>query len=532
MKENIQSFHLYKFILIAVLIFTCSTNSFAQATQTGRSGEIIYHVFQRSFYDSNGDGIGDLNGLRQKLGYIQNLGATSIMLLPLYDAHCYHNYFADDFEKIDSEYGTMNDYINLVKEVHKRGMKIYLDMETQYVTENHLWWKDAVGNLKSKYSDYILFQDSAHKIPSTMVYNLTALNSYDGSKIKVTTVNLKSKEVLDYNIKLFSFFADPNKNGRFDDGADGFRLDHTMDELDHKPQLSNLLHDFWAPLINKVKAVNPKIKFTAEQGDWSHSGKDYFDKGDVDRVYAFGLWGAIVNFKKNDIIRNANACITILPPGKEEIVLIENHDLMRSASYFDKDPGKERAAAAIQLLIGGVPSIYYGQELGMFGKGGYGKFGNTDGNDIPQREAFEWTKSGRGKGMALWYKNTGPWWDSTNIKPNDGISLEEEKNNPNSLFNFYKKIIKLRKSNSALSLGSFSNAANDNEQVLSFIRDDGKNKVLVAVNLSDKKQTANLQLPFTRYQSIYGETGVIQNRFELMPYGIAVWSIRSLEKQQ
>jgi len=517
-----------RIILCVIVYFVSAFITYGQkANNKHPKAEIIYHVFQRSFYDSNGDLQGDLNGLRQKLTYLQDLGVTSILLLPLYDAQCYHNYFADDFEKIDAEYGTMKDYIALVKEVHRRGMKIYLDMETQYVTENHLWWKDAVGNLNSAYSNYILFQDSAHTIPSTMVFDLTALNSYDGTKIKVTTVNLKSKEALDYNIKLFSFFADPNKDGKFDDGADGFRLDHTMDSLDNKSQLGNLLQEFWAPMIQQVKKLNPKIKFMAEQGEWSDPGDTYLVKGNIDRVFAFGLWGAIINFKKEDIIHNANTSINGLPRGKEKIVFIENHDVFRSASYFGNDPGKQRAAAAIQLLIGGVPSIYYGQELGMFGKGGHGKFGNTDGNDIPQREAFEWTKSGTGKGMALWYRNTGPWWDSSNIKPNDGISFQEEKSNRGSLYNFYKTIIKLRKKHSALSVGGFQNVENDNEKALSFIRVDGNNKILVVVNLSDKQQTVQLQLPATTYQAIYGNYQLSRNKIIIDPYAVGLWKMET-----
>ena len=527
MKKFVNSTLMKRFFLVPLLCLAAISDMYAQKNSNAKEkGEVIYHVFQRSFYDSNNDLIGDLNGLRQKLGYLQDLGVTSILLLPLYEADCYHNYFANDFEKIDAEYGSMDDYIALVKAVHKRGMKIYLDMETQYVTDRHAWWKDAVGNLKSPYSNYILFQDEAHTKPSTMVFNLTELLSYDGNKIKVTTVNLASKEVLDYNIKLFSFFADPNGDGKFDDGADGFRLDHTMDTLDHKPQLSNLLQNFWAPLIKEVKAVNPKIKFMAEQAEWSEPGKDYFEKGNIDRVFAFGLWGAIVNFNKKDIIRNANACIAQVPPGKENIVFIENHDILRSASYLGKDPGKERAAAAIQLLIGGVPSVYYGQEIGMFGKGGFGKFGNTDGNDIPQREAFEWTKSGAGKGMALWYKNTGGWWDSTNIKPNDGISLEEQQKDKKSLYHFYKKIISLRQSSPALYLGEYQNAENDNDHVFSFTRTAGTEKVMVAVNLSGKTQVVNLKNGEGRYVTIFGKTKISNSRFELLPYETLVWKVQ------
>src|SRR5258705_10680390 len=99
--------------------------------------EVVYHVFVRSFYDSNGDGIGDLNGLGMKLDYLEELGITSILLLPIYQSDYYHNYFAGDFYAIDPEYGTMADYLRLVKEIHRRGMKLYLDKEKQYVTDDH-----------------------------------------------------------------------------------------------------------------------------------------------------------------------------------------------------------------------------------------------------------------------------------------------------------------------------------------------------------------------------------------------------------
>src|SRR5213078_379114 len=112
-----------KVIIISLLVLILMPASYAQ---TKPQGEIIYHVFQRSFYDSNGDNIGDLNGLREKLAYLQELGITSLLLLPLYESFFYHNYFAGDFEKIDPEFGTMQDYLKLVKEVHQHGMKIYL----------------------------------------------------------------------------------------------------------------------------------------------------------------------------------------------------------------------------------------------------------------------------------------------------------------------------------------------------------------------------------------------------------------------
>jgi glycosidase len=218
-----------------------------------KSAEVIYHVFQRSFYDSNGDQTGDLKGLQQKLDYLQGLGVTSILLLPLYESVYYHNYYTNDFYKIDPEFGSMEDYLSLVKDIHRRGMKVYMDMETQYVTEDHEWYKSALNNLQSPYSDYLLFKDSAHSLPETFVFNLTGWTGYDGIYKKITTVNLNNKKVLNYNIDLFTFWVDPNKDGKFDDGIDGFRFDHMMDHLDEKPQLTRLFNNFWIPLISQLK---------------------------------------------------------------------------------------------------------------------------------------------------------------------------------------------------------------------------------------------------------------------------------------
>jgi alpha-amylase len=510
-------------IIVFTLLLITSSICFAQKNNGNTKGEVMYHLYLRSFYDSNGDMQGDLNGLKQKLPYLQNLGVTSILLLPLPDADCYHNYFANDFEKIDAEFGTMQEYILLVKEIHKRGMKVYMDMETQYVTEKHLWWKDAVGNLKSPYSDYILFDDAAHNIPATMVFDLRQLNSYDGSFIKVTTVNLRNKNVLDYNKKLFSFFVDPDGNGKFDDGVDGFRLDHAMDNLDGKPALTNLFADFWKPLLTHLKKLNPKLKNVAEQSDWKDYGFAYFKNTGVDRMFGFGLQEAIQSFDKQILMTKADTILAQCPKGKEQIIFIENHDLDRFAS-LETNIKKQKLAAGLLLLIGGVPSIYYGQEIGMQGK--IGNWGNTDGNDIPRRAAFDWYKSGQGKGMATWYKNTGGWWDNTDIRSNDGISAEEQLIDSSSLLNYYKQLIQLKQSNPALANGNYAPAINDNNKVFSFYRKYKNRKVLVAVNLSGIEQTAIFEEAYKRYIPMFGKNMVQNSSIHLNPYEIAVFEVK------
>ncbi len=486
-------------------------------------GEVIYHVCQRSFFDSNGDTQGDLNGLRQKLDYLQGLGVTSILLLPLYEADCYHNYFASDFETIDPEFGTTDDYIRLVKDVHRRGMKIYLDMETQYVAAKHRWWKDAVGNLNSPFSDYILFDDAAHRMPATMIFNLRELVSYDGTVVPITTVNLKNPDVLAYNVKLFSYFLDPNKDGKFEDGADGFRLDHAMDHLDGKPTLTNLFATFWKPLITQLKRVNPAVTMMAEQADWADVGFDYFARAGVDRMFGFGLQRAILSFNKQQLINKADSVLGLRPAGKDQLIFLENHDLDRFAS-LEPDARKQRVAATLQLLIGGVPSIYYGQEIGMQGRNG--SFGNTDGNDILRRQAMDWYAGGEGPGTAVWYKNTGQWWAQSTLKANDGVSVAEQTGSPTSLLSYYKKLIALKQNNPSLATGRYQNAENTNAAVYGFYRTNGPARVLVLVNLTDQPQQTTLTGPGQPGKLLLGSPTRTQGTVGLAPYEVGVWEIR------
>ena len=170
--------------------------------------EIIYHIFQRSFFDSNGDGHGDLNGIRQKLDYLQQLGVTAVLLTPLYESVYYHNYFATDFYKIDPRYGTMQDYMRLIKELHRRGMKFYMDMETQYVASDHIWFRDSYKNPQSKYNDYIIYTDKTNSKPAPIVAGISDFKGYDGVIRKLVMVNLDNKEVQDYNYQLFKFWMD------------------------------------------------------------------------------------------------------------------------------------------------------------------------------------------------------------------------------------------------------------------------------------------------------------------------------------
>lgn len=492
--------------------------------------EVIYHVFQRSFFDSNGDSHGDLKGMEQKLDYLQDLGVTSILLTPLYQSEFYHNYFATDFEKIDSEYGTMAEYLSLVKEIHKRKMKIYQDVEMQYVTQDHIWYKDSFGNPKSKYSRFIYYLDSLNQKPF-FFYNIPEFTLYNNSKQKIAVVNMNNPEVRKYTFDVLNFWLDPNKDGKFDDGVDGFRFDHMMDDLDNFKKVSNLFKDFWTPVVKELKKTNPEIKIIAEQANWFSLGREYFKNAEVDRVFAFYLSWAIEQLSKTELTKAADSTLTKNPEGKEQIVFIENHDTRRIASVKGMDREKLKVTATLNLLLGEIPLIYYGQELGMKGKQ---MKGATDGNDIPIREAFEWYASAKGPGMAFWYKNTDPWWDSTNVKPNDGISLAEQKGDSKSLFNHYKKMIELKKSSLALASGKYRVVENNHDKFFTFMRYTDTEAVVVVVSLSNLPERVWVKVKgnkkYKSCTSLLGgspkQLGAINDfSLELPPYGMQFFKL-------
>lgn len=497
------------------------------ATATAQAnGEVMYHVFQRSFFDSNGDGHGDLKGINQKLDYLQGLGVTTILLTPLYQSDFYHNYFATDFEKIDTEYGTFDDYAALVKAAHFRDIKIYQDVEMQYVTGNHPWFKESYKKPGSKYAGYLYFNDQANEKPYYFL-DIPEFTTYNNRKEQIIVVNMNNQKVKDYTLKLLKYWADPNGDGKFDDGVDGFRLDHMMDNLDNNGKITNLFANFWSPLLTQLKKVNPKLQIVAEQANWNSYGYDYFTKGNVDRVFAFRLKEAIASFDKKKIEAAADSTFNYVQAGKNQVVFIENHDTKRFASEVGGNPGKLRVGAALNLLIGGIPSLYYGQELGM--KGEQLK-GMTDGNDIPTREAFEWYKAEDGQGMATWYKNTGEWWDKRNMKPNDGISLEEQQGDPNSLYSYYRELIAIKKKYSEFAIGTYSPTQNDNDNVLTFLRKSGKNMSLVVINLSGEQQYMMLQdneLRVNQLRVLSGNSALIFDRgsrgLTLPPYAVQVY---------
>jgi glycosidase len=413
--------------------------------------EAFYQIFTRSMRDSNGDGEGDLKGIEQSLPYLQRLGVTSILLTPIQPSPFYHNYFPDKPQGVDPAYGTMADFRSLARAIHARGMKLYLDEEFQYVTYDHPWFKSALGNPASPYSGFFFFHGPNNTKPESAVFGLTIAKGFPGIDVGITTVNMNAPAFKTWAADYLMSWVDPDHDGDFSDGVDGFRLDHMMDDLDNKHIDANLFDGFWKPIFAKLKRINPKLKFIAEQWDWGYGG-DYLRRAGVDAVFDFPLAGAIRSFDKAKIVDAIAKTAAAVPAGKHELIFIENHDMPRTASDAGMTPKKLRTAATLSIMLQGTPLIYYGQELGMRGKprDEY----KSDEKDIGDREAFKWSARTEAPGQANWYKGPKSYWTERFARDNDGISVPEEDRDPGSLLNLYRRLLKIRAANAALRSGS------------------------------------------------------------------------------
>lgn len=448
--------------------------------------QVFYQIFFRSFRDSNGDRIGDLKGLTSKLDYIRNLGATTILLTPLQPSPYYHNYFATAFKAIDPAYGTLDDYFAFVRAAHARGLKVYLDEEFQYVAEGHPWWSESICKLHSKYADYLLWKDPQHCVAEPFL-GRAKWAGYDGKSYGIAMVNLGNLAVRRYFEDLLLFWADPHGDGSGRDGVDGFRIDHMMDDLDHKGLDRNLFADFWTPLFKALKERRPGLRILAEQADWGY-GTDWLIRGHVDMVFAFPLRGALVSLDKRQIVDAIRATDAATPPGKTQVLFLENHDVDRYMSLVHDDQARARAGAAIELMLKGDPLIYYGQELGMRGMQpkNYGTAGGiplSDAVGIPVREAFRWNADLDAPGSAIWYRGDQWFWKDRYNRSHDGVSLQEEEARPDSLYHWYRKLLALRHARPEIGSGSQRILCDDDSAVLCILRGQGEGRTLLLVNL-------------------------------------------------
>ncbi len=394
--------------------------------------DIYYQIFVRSFADSNGDGIGDLNGITENLDYLETLGITALWLLPINPSPSYHGYNITDYYDIHHDYGTLEDFTNLIEEASLRDIKIVIDLVINHTSDQHPWYESARQSVNSPYRDYYIWN------------NGVAFESFVGG---MKDLNFGNEAVIQEVKDIMDFYLEK--------GVHGFRVDAAKHLIEgNNPTLQNalLLHRF----NSYIKESYPSSFIVSEVFDYQYQFlTDYFIGSDsVFNFYAaaniwdkIGLGNSRSNFTTN--LRSAYNAYRLINPDFVDSPFIGNHDIDRIASRngFSGVQGldKLKLATAVLLTLPGSPFIYYGDEIGMKGV-------RYEGTNIP------------GYGVVYdEYRRQPLLWGNPSIEttwlPSDGsnastASILTQQQNESSLLRFYQTMIQLRKNNPALMFGN------------------------------------------------------------------------------
>lgn len=434
---------------------------------------VLYQVFVRSFRDSNGDNIGDLDGITEQLDYLQSLGVTALWLTPIFAAGSYHGYDTLDYYAINPDFGTRADLQELVDAAHTRGMRIILDYVASHTSNEHPFFKSAYGNPASPYADWYRWKDAAH----TTYFGFANLDT-------LPTLNHKSDAVNAYFIDLALHWLDLDDDGDFTDGIDGWRADYA---LGSPPE-------FWQTLRVALKTANPEALLLGEV--WVNNVSTqapYYQQ--FDALFDFPLQIALMAGPESALdgalagVRPAavpaNVILeqqTAFPAEAIPVRFLSNHDTDRIATEVEGAPERLRLAAVLLATLSGTPMLYYGEEIGMRGhKGGPPLY------DAYRREPMDW-HAAEGPGQARWFEPE--YW-----APKDGISVEEQDGDSASLLSFYRQVLALRAAHPALARGDYAPLpAGPEPGVWAFWRFAKGEIIAVVLNLGQTPATATLDL--------------------------------------
>jgi glycosidase len=457
---------------------------------------VFYEIFVRAFYDSDGDGIGDFKGITEKLDYLNDgdpvtdddLGVNGIWLMPINESPSYHGYDVTDYYKVNPEYGTMADFENLLKEAHKRDIKVIIDLVLNHTSAQHQWFQESANNPASPYRDWFVWaKDKDDTGQSSAASGSSLWHALNGGAYK----GVFWDQMPDLNFDNPKVREEVGKIGRYwlEKGVDGFRLDavkHVYIDASSDVNNSTAMKknvEMWQQFRNDIHIADKNAFLVGEVWDNASAIAPYLNKA-LDSAFDFDLAQLILSSLKDETHSNLAAYLNGVSAeydraAKGQYVsstFLSNHDQTRVMSALSDDRNKAKMAANILLTLPGVPFLYYGEELGMTGRK----------PDEELRLPFPWYKSGQGKGQTSWYQSG--FYDVTNFENAYEVQLKK----PDSLLNHYKNMIKLRNQNGALLEGKIGEYANDNIHVEMYTRSLGKQKLLVSHNVSFEQQSINL----------------------------------------
>ncbi len=462
-----------------------------------------YEVFLYSYYDSNGDGIGDINGLIEKLDYLNDgddsthtdLGINGIWLMPIMPSTTYHKYDVIDYYDIDPEYGTLEDFQKLIEECNKRGIKVIIDLVLNHTSTKNEWFQSAVkslaiepcGKKKCKEKDlcrehnpYCQFYNFVEGQPTSGKYYSTGVGDWYYEAVfwdQMPDLNLGNENVRSEFEKIMKYWLDM--------GVGGFRIDAAKEFYTGNTD-KNVEVLSW--MTKYVKGLNPDNYLVAEVWDSFGTMSQYYESG-IDSLFNFpfaqeqGKIVTTINYTgdKNSGSSLGRAMVTIqdkfrsLNENAIDASFLTNHDTARSAGYFSYNEDKIKLGAGINLMMAGNSFIYYGEELGMSGSG----------IDENKRVPMYWSETNT-TGMTK-----GPEKMETMVHKFG--TYEDQVNDPLSIYNYYKRAIQLRNENPEIARGTTAIIDSLNQGDLCAITRTYKDSSIVLLyNISDQETTVSL----------------------------------------
>lgn len=461
----------------------------AASSSTVPASNVWYEIFVRSWYDTNGDGIGDINGVTAKLDYLQKLGISGIWLMPISPSPSYHGYDVTDYEGINPQYGSMADFEHLLSEAHKRGIKVIIDLVANHSSSQNPWFI-AAQNPKNPKHDW--YQWATRKTDTTVISATDSpawhTNAQGKKYMGVFTADMPD---LDYDnpavrqamIKIGQFWLKK--------GIDGFRLDAAQHiYYDYKWQDGNaaVLEKnlaWWQQFRQGMNQVDPNAYIIGEVTQQTPKAlAPWF--GPLSAVFDFPLAEQLIASARSErddglgaLLDRTTAAYHQASSGKPamDAPFLTNHDQQRVMSQLDDNVAHMRMAAAMLLTLPGDPFIYYGEELGMRGSK----------PDPDLREPMRWYRDPHGEGQTTWKAFTA----------GDGpaISVQAQSGRPGSMLSHYRTLIDWRAQISALRDGVAHSRATGQPHVVAWELVDPSARVLVLHNLSGAAQKIDLDTP-------------------------------------
>jgi alpha-amylase len=490
---------------------------------------VFYEIFVRSFYDSDGDGVGDFNGITDKLDYLTNLGIDAIWLMPINPSPSYHGYDVINYFNVNPDYGNMEDFKHLLDEAHARGMHVIIDLVINHTSNQNPWFVDANNNPSSPYRDWYIWSanDPGYSGPLGNAWHSGNQGYYYGIfSDRMPDLNYTNPEVGAEMLKIVNFWLTSV-------GVDGFRVDAVkyLIEEGQKQENTTSTHEWLKGFYSAYKADNPEAFAVGEvYGAGAFAATTYL--GQLDEIFSFELAGGFVNSAQGEsntaMVSAMKFTLKDMPNGLLATFLT-NHDQNRVMSVLGGNMDKAKVAAGLMLTSPGTPFIYYGEEVGMEGI--------KPDEDI--RRPMQWDGT-----IHAGFTSGNPWREAGENYVTANVA--DESSDPDSLLSFYQNFIELRKQHPALQDGSWVLVDSNDTGVFAALRIDQQEAILVVANLTRSPitdyslnfQSADLKDRTYKLAALSGpdtssaikiassSSGEFAPVSELPPYGLFVYQLK------